>query len=356
MKKKLEELDFKLVFKILWDYRKTITISIFCFSFLGVVISFTTPFEYTAQTTVIPVESSSGSSNINQLASLAGFDLMSGLGDDQSISPNLYPTVVYSSPFLKELSDFKIKVEGFDNRILLKDYLYNYSQLSKIDIFKKDILKINFKNLESKISINNNYLTEESDLKYSYYTSEDKEIFEEISSKILISFDQREGLLYIQASMPDRISAAELAQKTTDLLQKKIIEFKIKKANNELKFLESRFIETQKVYNNKKNLLADFQDKNLNLISSRSNVKLNQLQSDFELTSNVFLQLSQQLESQKLKVKKETPVFSMIEPVSVPLIRSKPVRFFILKISIVIGLITGIFISIFGFFYKQYLN
>ena len=193
-------------------------------------------------------------------------------------------------------------------------------------------------------------------MKYSYYTSEDKEIFEEISSKISISFDQREGLLYIQASMPNRISAAELAQKTTDLLQQKIIEFKIKKANNELKFLESRFIEIQKVYNNKKNLLADFQDKNLNLISSRSNVKLNQLQSDFELTSNVFLQLSQQLESQKLKVKKETPVFSMIEPVSVPLIRSKPVRFFILKISIVTGLITGIFISIFRFFYKQYLN
>ena len=157
MKKKIEELDFKLVFKILWDYRKTIIISIFCFSFFGVIISFTTPFEYTAQTTVILVESSSGSSNISQLASLAGFDLMSGLGDDQSISPNLYPTVVYSSPFLKELSDFKIKVEGFDNRILLKDYLYNYSQLSKIDIFKKDILmvfSVGGGNLKKKVSVN----------------------------------------------------------------------------------------------------------------------------------------------------------------------------------------------------------
>ena len=69
---------------------------------------------------------------------------------------------------------------------------------------------------------------------------------------------------------------------------------------------------------------------------------LSQLQFEFNLISDVFLQISQKLESQKLQVKKETPVFSIIEPVHVPLIRSSPIRTKILKIWIVSGFIVAI--------------
>jgi LPS O-antigen subunit length determinant protein (WzzB/FepE family) len=269
---------------------------------------------------------------------------MGGLGNEKYISPNLYPLIVKSSPFLEELSNFKIKVKDFDERILLGDFLYNYSKLSFMDIYKKDLLgrkieilnKINIKKDDDKLNLLN--------VKYSSFSNADKLLYDFISEKISINYITREGILRIQATMPDPISAAELAQKTTDLLQKKIIEFKVKKAREELIFLEKRYLETQQKFNEKKMDFAEFQDKNLNLISSRSNIKFNQLQSEYDLISNVFLQIAQQLESQKLKVKKETPIFSVIEPVTVPLIRSSPIRTKILKIWLLSGIIFGIII------------
>ena len=347
MEKDLLDLDFKKLIKIIWKKKILILASTILFSIFGIINSFFSPYQYIASTTMIPVKGGGGgSTNISQLASLAGFDLLGGLGNQASISPKLYPSIVNSTPFLDELSNFKIKVKDFDNRILLRDFLQNYSELSTIDIYKKDLLgekmeslnKINIKKEDEKSKFSN--------VKYSSFSNEDKLIYDIISNKILVNFIAREGILTIQATMPDPISAAELAQKTTDLLQKKIIEFKVKKAKEELMFLKERYLETQKKFNEKKNNFAEFQDKNLNLISARSSVEFNQLKLEYDLISEVFKQLAQQLESQKLKVKKETPVFSVIEPVSVPLIRSSPIRTNILKTWLVSGVTFGIIIAL----------
>ena len=346
MENDLINLDFKNLIKIIWKKKILILISIILFSIFGIINSIFSPYQYTASTTLIPVKAGGGSTNISQLASLAGFDVMGGLGNQTSISPNLYPSIVNSTPFLDELSNFKIKIKDYDNRILLRDFLQNYSELNTIDIFKKDLLgqktqnlnKINIKIKDEKLKFSN--------VKYSSFTNLDKSIYDLISDKISIVFTVREGTLRIQASMPDPISAAELAQKTTDLLQKKIIEFKVKKAKEELMFLEERYLETQKKFSEKKNDFAEFQDKNLNLISARSSIKFNQLESEYDLISEVFKQIAQQLEAQKLKVKKETPVFSVIEPVTVPLIRSSPVRINILKTWLFSGLIFGIILAL----------
>ena len=97
-----------------------------------------------------------------------------------------------------------------------------------IESIKKENKKLNFSNE-----------------KYFYDSDEDRSIYELITEKISINYDDREGILSIQATMPDPISAAELAQETTDLLQKKIIDFEIKKAKEELIFLEKRHFEIQ---------------------------------------------------------------------------------------------------------------
>ena len=44
------------------------------------------------------------------------------------------------------------------------------------------------------------------------------------------------------------------------------------------------------------------------------------------MTSSVFQELAGQVEQAKIQVNKDTPIFTIIEPVSVPLERSKPKR------------------------------
>jgi LPS O-antigen subunit length determinant protein (WzzB/FepE family) len=51
--------------------------------------------------------------------------------------------------------------------------------------------------------------------------------------------------------------------------------------------------------------------------------------------------LATQLEQAKIKVKEETPVFTVLEPVKVPVDKSSPKRLLVLASSLIIGFIVG---------------
>ena len=55
------------------------------------------------------------------------------------------------------------------------------------------------------------------------------------------------------------------------------------------------------------------------------------------MTSSVFQELAGQVEQAKIQVNKDTPIFMIIEPVSIPLKRSKPQR----KTMVVIWTLLG---------------
>ena len=69
-----------------------------------------------------------------------------------------------------------------------------------------------------------------------------------------------------------------------------------------------------------------FKDQNLNITSSLYQNQLTRLESQFAVISSVFQELSGQVEQAKIQVNKDTPIFMIIEPVSVPLEHSKPQR------------------------------
>ena len=83
--------------------------------------------------------------------------------------------------------------------------------------------------------------------------------------------------------------------------------------------------------------IAIFKDQNLNITSSLYQNQLSRLESQFTLTSSVFQELAGQVEQAKIQVNKDTPIFTIIEPVSVPLERSKPKRSLIVVIWTLIG-------------------
>ena len=98
----------------------------------------------------------------------------------------------------------------------------------------------------------------------------------------------------------------------------------------------------KKDFKEKQIRLASFQDSNRGLISSLPQTRLSQLQTDFNLAFNIYSELAKQLESQKIKVKEDTPVFTVIEPVSVPLDRSKPKRGIIIAVWSFLGIVIGV--------------
>jgi len=65
--------------------------------------------------------------------------------------------------------------------------------------------------------------------------------------------------------------------------------------------------------------------------------QLTRLESQFTVTSSVFQELAGQVEQSKIQVNKDTPIFTIIEPVSVPLERTKPKRSLIVVIWTFLG-------------------
>jgi uncharacterized protein involved in exopolysaccharide biosynthesis len=78
------------------------------------------------------------------------------------------------------------------------------------------------------------------------------------------------------------------------------------------------------------------------------------LQANFDIVNNVFLDLAKQLESQTIKVKQDTPIFTVIKPVSVPTEKSVPDRMVFVLLWVILGLILSSFYVLSKHYYHQF--
>ena len=95
------------------------------------------------------------------------------------------------------------------------------------------------------------------------------------------------------------------------------------------------------MFDSLQNKLALFKDSNLNIIDSRFENRLSGLEAEFSLVSSVYQELAKQLEQSKLQVSKDTPIFSVIKPVTIPNKRSAPKRAQMVFIYLFIGIVLG---------------
>jgi uncharacterized protein involved in exopolysaccharide biosynthesis len=141
--------------------------------------------------------------------------------------------------------------------------------------------------------------------------------------------------------MPEAKAAAQLGQRGQELLQQYITEFKIKKAKANLDFIQQRFDETAQKFEAAQQQLAVFSDRNKNVSLATAKTEEQRLTSQYNLIYSIYSELAKQLEQAKIQVKQDTPVFTIIEPISVPTKRSKPNRPMILFIWLFLGGVLG---------------
>lgn len=342
-----DEIDLLELAKTIWKGRRTIIKYTFIFACIGVIMAIFTPKEYTATTILVPQTSGSEvGGSLSGLAAMAGINIGGGSGGEV-IPPSLYPKIVNSIPFKLELLQTMLTFEGIDHDITYQDYYENYHKISLLGGIKKYTIGLpglligKPKGEEILKGISN---TNDGILRI---TKDQDELFKQLSEQIALNFNDKDGYIDLSVRMPEALAAAQLTKKAQFLLQNAVTRFKIEKAEGQLQFIEDRFFEVEKDFKEKQSALAYFQDKNLNLITSRSQSRLSKLQVEYNLAFGVYSELAKQVETQKIQVKEDTPLFTVVEPVSVPNMKSKPNRPLILVIWGGLGVILGIGI-IFG--------
>ena len=122
------------------------------------------------------------------------------------------------------------------------------------------------------------------------------------------------------------LAAAQLAFKVQMLLQQYVTDFKIEKVKANLDFVEGRYQEAKHQYEVKQEELALFEDANRNPSTSVARAAQARLTNEYTLLFGVYNELAKQREQAYIKVKETTPVFTVVEPVTIPAERSKPKR------------------------------
>jgi len=334
-----DEIDLIELFKKVYNEKKLIfKVTLFAIVF-GVVYALFQPNEFTSSTTFIPQLSSgvkTGGSSLGGLASLAGINL-GGMESSSEFPPSLYPQVVDGIPFKIDLLSSTINLNG--GKIFLKDYFSNQgSSLNILGTIKKYTIGLPSLVLGSFNS--QDVLLSKSEI-YSV-TQEDVKLFKIVSKALSLSINEKDGFITISFTDNDKNIAAQITQIAQTLLQKKIIEFKNQSSKEMLDFATKQYDEKQTSYEKLQDKRAIFVDKNINISSSLFQNKLSRIESEVNISASIVQQLASQVEQAKLQVNKDTPVFTTIQPVTIPFERSAPKRSLIVIVFGFLGIVVSV--------------
>lgn len=341
-----EEIDIMAIVKRLWE-KKAFIIKVTCiFAVIGVFVAIFTPKEYTASCVVVP-ETKGGAfsaSSLGGLAAVAGINL-GGANGGEMLSPLMYDKLMNNIDLRKDLMQTPINWEEYEQPVTILDYYTNpdYAKTSVLGTVKKYTIGLPFVILKA---IRGEEEKEEVALpsdspKLSAYTQDELKCIKGFAKQFSIMADKKNGDVTISARMPEALAAAQVAEAVKNLLQKYVIELKLQKAEINYEFIMQRYEEARVVFEHKQKEYAQFQDANKVLSTALSKAKEEQMRSEFNVARDLFNQLTTQLVQAEMKIKEDIPILTVVEPVQVPLERSKPQRVKILFIWCFLGGVLG---------------
>ena len=349
-----DSIDIIALLKEFWIARKTILKITLVFFFLGLFVAIFSKNEYTASTTFVPLaQGVAAGGNLGSLASLAGINLGGGVSSDE-ISPELYPQIVNSIPFQLELLKTPLTIEGQDQAVSYQDYYENIYSPGVLATLKKYTLGL--PGLLISLVKSDTEIIEENtkDSEIISISQKETDLIKKLEGQVGLTVNDKEGFISISVTLPEAKASAELALKAQIMLQDYALKFKTQKSIAQLNYIKERYAEKKDEFNLVKIALARFQDQNNGINTAMGRTKLLQLQSDYDLAFSVYSELAKQLETQQLQVKKDTPLFTVLKPVSIPSEKSAPKRAIILVVYLFLGFILSLGVILWRKSFKKF--
>ena len=342
-----EGIDIMALVKSLWDGRKTVIICTIAFMLLGLVAALTMKREYSVSTVMVPqLNSKSSSSSLSSLASLAGFDL-SSMSSSAELSPLIYPQIVSSVPFRLEMMHTPLHYSKCDTMISMIDYSEaGYEKPSIFGVVKKYTLGLPgvimkaIRGEQPEVVLEDDGNDAEGAAKPLVVTVKENEMLENFGAIMSLAVDKKEGYITLSVQGCEPIQTAELAMKAQQKLQDEVTRFRIEKSESELEYIQARYDEVKLENDRYQEQLATLKDRSKNVATTRASIELERVQAKYNVASSIYNEMAKQLEQAKMQVKKDTPVFTVIQPVTVPM-RSSNSRSKTLIVWTFFGVILG---------------
>ena len=285
--------------------------------------------------------------SLGGLASLAGINVGSSNASN-GIPPDLYPQIAASVSFRTALINSKLTVEGLSNQVTYAEYYKKHAKTSVLGTIRQytvGLPTLLLSALMGQGEQSNNVNTRNESIRS--LTSDEVDHFSRISKQLIITPDSKRGVVTLSFVMPEASIAAQMAKHAETLLQNEVKRFKIQKAQEQLNYVQGTYLEKKLEFEKVQTELAVFRDRNQNITSAMASNELQKIESKYDLAFGLYNEFAKQLEQSKLQLNKDTPIFTVLQEVSVPANKSSPNRPMILiSITIVGFLVTVGFVFI----------
>tara|TARA_Y100001958_G_C21239549_1_gene566816 strand:+ start:250 stop:1326 length:1077 start_codon:yes stop_codon:yes gene_type:complete len=319
---------------VLFNNKKIILYTTLIFSLFGIVYSLSLPNIFKATSVFYPhIEKVNTSQDLKSLAGLAGIDINNEISDN--IPPTLYPNLISSPKFKIEILNDTIIY--YNDNITYREYLKNNSSfnfsikeliLLPIKIIKNKFLK------KGEIESNKYYgILELSEDEYNLHKI--------LSENIKLNLNEEEGFIELNVEDENPYVASQIAKKSNEILQKSIIDFKLKNINDTYKFIKSQLEVSKRNFYILQDSLAKFKDNNKNIKSDLFLNKFSRIESEYLISKNIYNELAINKEKIAIDVQKNTPIFTIIKPVVIPNKKFSPNR----TLIVIFFFLSGIIIS-----------
>ncbi|MDB3938394.1 Wzz/FepE/Etk N-terminal domain-containing protein [Flavobacteriaceae bacterium] len=337
-----DSIDIIGLLKKVWPDRKLVIKVTVLFFIIGCIVALLSPVVYTAQTTFVPQVSedqmSTSKGGLGSLASLAGINLNQVAStSDSYLSPMLYSKLAESEEFALNIINEEI-INSNGNKLTIKEYLLSNKSLfdfNPIEFIKKYTIGL---------FLNNETEKGNSDVikGFNFLSEEDFSLIKNFKKKFTIELNEKEGFLKVIASDKNAFISTQLVKIITKNLQSRIIELRTNKIKERLEYSKEQYQLKQGEFDFLQKKLAEFKDSNKNISTARFMSELQKLESEYQLQQNILINLASEFNNNKIKLNKNTPIFSVIDEASVPNEKSKPKRKIIVIIWVFLGLILSI--------------
>jgi uncharacterized protein involved in exopolysaccharide biosynthesis len=304
---------------------------LFIFSFFFIISIVTYSFEevmYESKATVLINQSTASKSNTG-LGTLLGINSID-ISKNNIFGPEMYKDIIQSKAFLNNLVESVMPIDkSGKNKVSVEEYLLSAKKTTNIQKFfyKEDIDRVtnikslNLFNPNDSSDFVKNKLTPE--LVFSNkvppiveLNSTRDESINLIKNKIKI--ENKGNTTSVTVQMNNAFVSAVLSKLVLERLIDFITLYKTTKEIDNIKYLEERLGESEEEYKNALMKFASYKDQSYGVIFQSSQTKEQFYSNEISLKFNLYNQFKTQLEQAKIDLKKEAPLFTVLDPISIP--------------------------------------
>jgi hypothetical protein len=169
--------------------------------------------------------------------------------------------------------------------------------------------------------------------------------FSEIKKRIRIEI--KDKTLSVFVKMPSSYLSAIIGKQVLERLLMYSSSMQMHKHNINIEYLEKRLSEAEIKYKNAQRRYAGYKDNSLGVIFESAQTNNQILNNEMTVAFNLLNQFAVQLEQDKIDQKKETPYFSILDPITIPSEPLEPSKSAFVFKSLVLALAFNLFYLLF---------